>query len=330
MDRIIIKICFVFLLMMMSLTNLGVAIKTQEELLDSLDLESLRVVLRGLHASSNHEQFDLLTEFPADTPHRMRKAQHVREVLLFIFKGKIERAIAVWKESSENSQAQLQGEELSAYQNFLSERRLQKERKYEERITSLEGTFKNSVVSEFISEIMTDFVFVEEEEESEPQTSPVAPAPLVAMPLTLAGSSSTAEYPPEIVPSPLLCSPSASSDVDEDPESLHLRNESENREELLLALDERDAKITLQAMLKNNYLIPRKENGYERILAHLSWVLLKKSEKTLLKKINLEKALLKKINLTKSNVEQSKIKSNWYDIKCAYYQECLKKMWDRP
>lgn len=147
----------------------------------------------------------------------------------------------------------------------------------------------------------------------------VTPAPLV-------GSSSIAEYPPEIAPPQLLCSPSASSEVDEDPESLRLRNESENCEELLLALDERDVKITLQAML-NNYLIPLdkfnpngegEENRYKCIRAYLSWVLLKKSEK----------ALLKKINLTSSDAERSKFKSGWYDIKCAYYQNSMERMWD--
>ncbi|MDK3155066.1 hypothetical protein QPK87_00485 [Kamptonema cortianum] len=362
----IIKTCFVFLLMMTFLISSAVAIKTQEELLEALDLEDTRVILRALN---NKFKVDW-SSVKSNHPKHREETQKILNFLTFILDKRIKETDKLFLKRSQVLNNLIL---ISSCKNGM----LKRTNAYEEIKARLRGNCKDSkdhtlYKFEYLSlrtppntleappaentsdsainadSIVSDFVIIEDdlvghEISIKADFSPVCPlSEFISFPLAsnsstlgclpevtpapLVGSSSTAEYPPEIAPPQLLCSPSASSDVDEDPESLCLRNESENCEELLLALDERDVKITLQAML-NNYLIPLdkfnpngegEENRYKRIRAYLSWVLLKKSEK----------ALLKKINLTSSDAERSEFKSGWYDIKCAYYQNSMERMWD--
>lgn len=327
-------------LLMVTLLTSSPSFANIDSYLKDLDLEDTRVVLRALNTKF---KVDWVSEF-SNHPKCREKTQKILNFLIFILDERIKKINRLHLKRS-------QVLNNSGSNTFLREWCVKRTSVCEEIKARLRGNCEDSEghaiyvyehlslrplpsaleapPSEDISDsainvdpIVSDFVIIDEDligheisiKADFPSVCPLSE--FISLPL--AGSSSTAEYPPEIVPPPSLYSSSAPSDVDEDPESLHLRNESENWEELFLALDERDAKITLQAMLKNNYLIPRGENGYERIRAYLSWVLLKKSEK----------ALLKKINLTSSDAERSKFKSDWYDIKCAYYEASMNRMWD--
>lgn len=346
MERVVIKICFVFSLMMMSLTNSAVAIKTQKELLDSLDLERSKVVLRVLHALRHNQKFDLLTEFPADTPHRMRKAQHVREVLLFIFKGKIERTKAVWKESSEKSQTQLQGQELSAYQSFLNERRFEKEGKYEKRITSLNGIFNNSEVSE----ITSDFILFEGPDPQTVPTSSTSTLPIhvdldildiiygfvlmdkvfsltekEVMESEIISDAEAAGLSALVLHTPLLEAGSSTdtSQVKDAPSTLIAHNAFLEE----LNLDEKSAKIILKSILKKDDIlkgtyIPSKEfnleeegdqDKYAKVVNYLLFVLQNKEEK-----------VLDQIAALVSGHPRYEIDRDRYDSKLTKYKDCMK------
>ena len=331
--------CFVFSLIMIFLISSGESIKTQEELLRVLDLESSKVALRSLHALRNKHKIDLSASFPADTPMRSHKIQYVIDLLSFVFNKKIKKIDTVYVRSLAKFQRELRGEELSVYKRFLDEWYKNKKCKYEQDEPSLKGTFENSEMSKIIS----DFVIVEEpaaqispssstvtsfgdEVIRVPSGSYVVPAHVdpdalaafsgflvlgegysptkgefitsTVMPAALAAMLSESAEASSLTAMPSTSALSTSADM-----SLTLENVSSpsvssietDLEGLLGTLDEKSAKITLQAILtdyqipldKFNFNSQQDQNRYWYVVNYLMWILNNKKKRVLHKKTSL-------------------------------------------
>ncbi|MBX9786827.1 MAG: hypothetical protein K2Y08_05775 [Alphaproteobacteria bacterium] len=122
-----------------------------------------------------------------------------------------------------------------------------------------------------------------------------------------------------------MVSSSTSTHTEEDSEKLRLQQEVQNREELLLNLDEEGAKIALQAIL-NNYLIPEKfssnnqsnKNRYQHVHNYLNCILQNK----------MIKAKYKKDNPSRTDAESVEFASYWYEQKRLEYEGRLEIIWE--
>jgi len=248
-----------FSLMITFLISSAVA-KTQEELLEALDLESSKVVLRVLHALRHNQKPKLSDELPPSTPHRMQKAHHVLEVLFFIFNEKIIKINTTRMQKLKEFQERFQGEELLTYRSFLQEWQENKEHKYGQRILSLESNFEESITSE----IMSDFIRLEE---PAPQTSPISSASTDVLPVQVAMPSTSTDM----------------SRVEDAPST------STVHDLLLQELDKKSAIIIFKSILNKNCIpfeefnLKRKidQDRYGKVVAYLLWVLHNKEEKVL-------------------------------------------------
>ncbi|MBY0292981.1 MAG: hypothetical protein K2W92_06825 [Alphaproteobacteria bacterium] len=178
----VLKKYFLFSLIMTFLISSAVAIKTQEELLKALDLESSKVVLRALR---NKHKVNLLTEFDPNIPYRFKKIQHALDFLAFAFNKKSAEVGTVYVRSLKELQSKFRDEELLAHKLFLDQWFKNKSLKYQQDASRPMGTFENSVTSE----IMSDFVMVEE------SAAQVPPIPSTLTPFGGRASDLTGGYP---------------------------------------------------------------------------------------------------------------------------------------
>lgn len=342
-----------FSLMMTFQISSAVAIKTQRELLESLDLESSKVVLRVLHALRNNHKPNLSTEFPPETLDRVEKAQHVINILSLFFNKKIVKINATRMQKLKEFQDRFQGEELLTYQRFLHEWQINKECKYGQRTPSLESNFEESITSE----IMSDFILLEE---PAPQTLTIAStstlptyvdldilkvlsgfvlmdeyySPIEGQFITskVISAAEAARLSVPYVPSSLAAEPSTSTDTSLAIASLPSTLTDTPRVEdalltptvsdvLLQDLDKKSAKIILKSIL-NGYCIPFEEfnfksktdqDRYGKVVAYLLWVLHNKEEKV----------LGQKAALVPDN-PRYRFDSDWYDSKLVKYEDYRK------
>ncbi|MBL8676283.1 MAG: hypothetical protein JNJ47_02490 [Alphaproteobacteria bacterium] len=343
MHHKVIKICFVFSLMMTFQISSAIAIKTHEELLESVGLQSSKVVLRVLYGLRNNQKPDLSTELPPSTPHRIEKAQHVLDILSLFFNKKIIKINITRMQKLKEFQKKFQGEELLISQRFLQEWQIKKEEKYGQRTPSLEHNFKQSIETE----IMSDFIVFEEPdpqtfEEPDPQSSLIASTSTLPphvdpdmfniisgfvridkvfsfteVDLIKSEVISTAEaarLSPLVLHKPLL---EAGSSTDILPPFVAVSTEHNDLLEGL-ALDKKCAKIILESILEG-YRIPSKEfahmskmeqeDRYGKVVAYLMWVLHNKKEKV----------LRQKAALVPDNPRYG-FDCDWYDSKLAKYE----------
>ncbi|MBY0273585.1 MAG: hypothetical protein K2X02_09340 [Alphaproteobacteria bacterium] len=164
--------------------------------------------------------------------------------------------------------------------------------------------------------------------------------PVVSSLPEVGSSSMSLRRPPELSkkslkskrkPSKPIVSSSTSTHTEEDSEKLRLQQEVQNREELLLNLDEEGAKIALQAIL-NNYLISIEKfcfnnesdkdnkdnkNRYQHVHNYLNCILQNK----------MIKAKYKKDNPSRTDAESVEFTNYWYEQKRLGYEGRLEIIW---
>ncbi|MBX9621008.1 MAG: hypothetical protein K2X28_03110 [Alphaproteobacteria bacterium] len=163
-------------------------------------------------------------------------------------------------------------------------------------------------------------------ESSIPVVSSLPEASSSAMSVRRPAKSSKRSLKSSSSPSESIVCSSTSINTEEDSERLQLQQDMKDRETLLLDLDEKGAKIALQAIL-NNYLISIQEfnfsdssdlNRYKCVHDYLNCILQSK----------MTKASRKKEKLSSADVESAEFGNFWYEQKRLEYEGRLEIIWE--
>ncbi len=386
MERRVIKICFVFSLIVTMFTS-SLSFANIDSHLKDLDLEGTRVILRALN---NKFKVDWIS-VKSNHPKRMEETQKVLSCLTFILDEKVKKIVSL-----SAKQREMFG--VPRFNQLLNDWYLRKTNTCNEIKEKLKGECENSYSGDLYTfewlrpfpdesadPITDDFVMVDEErlisceiyfppkprnelEDMISTSSVTSPMPVVRSSMSRipsesskkslssrksskpivsslpeVGSSSMSVKRPSgsskkslkssrkssksiVNPLPFVGSSLTSTDIEEDSERLRLQQDVQDREELLLKLDEKGAKIALQAIL-NNYLIPPQrfdfnnesdKDGYQHIHNYLNCILQNKKTKVEYKK---EKP-------SNTDAESAAFASYWHEQKRLEYEGRLEIIWE--
>lgn len=295
MKVLILKKIWVFLLPLTFLTSLGFNTNADVlSLIDSLTNEEVRIIHRALNKKG---QVDWKREFKLNITNRTEKTRKVLSFLTAVYAEKMEKSKqecldylkSFYAEgSSESDPSKLQ------YKQFMKNRWQERQAKLESGEATLKGLLRNSKQDDLktfeclsidADESLEGFVILGNEEEGGMTSQELRIEPSVVSIFTSASSSSSSSSSSAASSSTPPTSVSSTSMVDV----------SDEAEELLSMLDERSAKIALQARL-NNYKIPFSAFNFSvseeaekcvKVINYLNFVLERKTKKVLDKRIEL-------------------------------------------